>query len=326
MPATRPQRHSLGSFRPFPAPTLANPFQTLERRAPRLSGILRQLSKRQDVRRLRAQIMLSILRLRCPLVGRPGATWYVPGAVARLGVKGLRRLWSSLWREDPPSLKSFRRHVAALVNACCLVVSPGDWIPTRWTAPAEFRPRHPDTIHVVDTDAQAEWLGGPARFLELQTPEARTNPGAWQKTLGRWRETPPVQTLLFAPSLLERRSSEGGGHKLGTRKALDDGQAQAGVPAQVAAAELEQLLTRRRPASAHEIQRSLFEAGVFLRGPNRSELLRDPVRLLGAVAMLARALRRVDPPRARAGFLVFAFRRASPGERDGALRILGGGA
>jgi hypothetical protein len=304
--------HSLPGVRAFPEAIRTEPLLILEHKIARLSSVVRQLSPRRDACRTRAQILLSVLRLRCPFHGTPASSWYVPGAVARLGARGLHRSWPALWLEPAPAVKTFKRHLRSLVDSCCLLVSPGDWLPSRSALQVDFWPRYPDTIHIVDTDEQAEWLAGPARFLELQFPKARTNPTVWWERFSRWRSCPPVQTLLFAPSTES------------LRPAADDRRIQPSGSSVVAASALERLVRNFRRLDQHQVEVSLLEAGVHLTGPNRRLLFGDPLRLMGAVAILAQALRRASPPRARAGFLVYAFRRARPGERDGALRVLTG--
>jgi len=284
-PTNRPHRNR--GVRAFSRSVHQDPFFHLEQEHRRLGLVVAQLSRRRDGRRALSQVILALLRLRCPPEERTTRSWYVPGAVSRLGARGLRRFWPQLWQEPSPCLKTLRRHLRKLEGGCCIVCSPGDWLPSRGLRGG----RYPDTIHLVDREVDAEWWAASGRLLLQQHPEVRHDPRRWRRVIGDWRHRRPVQGHLFVEQLASSWSSE--------------------VPVRGDEEEAARRLATvvRQPAMLAEktsALRALAGAGCMLHGPKRDDVLRDRPRLAGAIALLSVALRRPRPPRDRAAFLVFA--------------------
>lgn len=293
-----------------PLLTRALPFDALEAlagRSRRLADLVESISRRADVRSLRARLLLLLLELRCPPRVRPRRPWYVPGAVARLGVEGLRRAWRAFYGEEPPCPRTVRAHLGLLERCRALVRSPGDWA----AEPGEgrYRPRHADTLHVLEDEASVElWEGRGAPALRAH-PEARANPDAWRKHVGSWRRPGRAAQLeLF-----------GQGTPVGVPDQVGRGKA--------AGASLARALDALGPGTAVEALdalRVLGEHGACIRGRPTWELAADRRRLLGAGWLLALALARGDSIRNRAAWLVRAHRHADRTELDQArARALG---
>lgn len=273
-------------------------------------------SRRSDVRRTRARIALLLLRLRCPLAARPRRSWYVPGAVARLGTDGLRRVWRSHFGEEPPHRRTIQRHLGALELAAVLVRAPGDFQETMADPRhPERRPRYPDTFHVLASGPEATWWARVGRELLRRRPDVRSNPHAWAMVFGDWRKR------------LER-----GGWQRSLFPELDEdiGAAPGHDPVRMEPHELER--SRGRAAVLREALRAradqlglssaLAAAGCQLRGRWSFEVLRRFERLEGATAMLVLALERGDRVRNAGGWIVRAWRHAAASELRGALAFV----
>lgn len=296
-----------------------DPLEALARRNVRLANLVESISRRRDVRRRRAQILLLLVERVCPVGCRPRRSWYVPGAVARMGPEGIRRVWCDRFGEEPPSERTVRSHLGTLESACAIQRAPGDFLPCRRSLEhPERRPRYPDTIHVLESDqAAAFWADEGEGRLERH-PDARVNPHRWAMLFARWRAEAATSPLLEAapqvpanaPPRLPVRPSEGG-------KGLDPSERDEDVARGVVA------LLRRAPSSPFAFVAALRELGVPLRGPVVPALLRDYDRLAGATALLALGLNRSGQRvRNRAGWLVRQFRHASPAELADALRAV----
>lgn len=282
----------------------------LRQLAPRLVDVLEATTRRADVRATRARLLRVLLRARCPLDGVRQRPWYVPGAVARLGARGLARAWCATFPSvEPPSARRLRGHLAALERDLLLVRAPGDWLPRLGgTGGALRRYRWPDTFHVLESDAAAEFWATTGAGILAAHPEARTNPTAWRAHFADWRGRRPVQRELFAE--LARK--------------LDVARPAVGASL-VDLRHAEQL--RRvaiAPASARpaELLAGLEAAGCALRGKNRELATRQPERLRGAAAVLCGVLRRGRPVKNGSGFLVAVWRRAPAEELAAALEQL----
>lgn len=280
----------------------------LSRRSVLLAGLVEAASRRRDVRELRAQIVLLLLKLRCPLGARPGKSWYVPGAVARLGAEGLLRAWEGFFGEEPPCLRSMRSHLGALEQSGILRRSPGDWMVWRDPAHPERRPRWPDTLHVLDGEDASEFWAGPGQKLLDLYPAAKSSPDVWRRLFGNWR-TAGAQLVL-------------------------DFEAQGAVAAPRARANAEEVPEQRERGiklaralkRSHEplaVLTALSECGVDLRGGAGFRAAGAPRRLRGAAAVLARALMRGDRIRNLSGWLWRVFEDGEPAELAAACAWIG---
>lgn len=293
-----PSTRARGPLLPFPEAERIDPLGALEAALPRIAAVLRATSSRRDVLATRSSIVLLVWRLRCPAQGRPRRSWYVPGAVTRQGAAGLRAAWRMRLESEPPSEKTLRRHLAALERACVLVTSPGDWIPYRRPIPAQ-RPRYPDTVHLLDDERAATWWAEVGADRLEAHPECAHNPDAWAQRFGDWRgEAAAFERQPELPFPEGDPEPEPGSGEL--------------------ADELETL--SREARRGLELLARLGGLGIGIRGRPALELAGNATRLRGAVAMLARALRRGDSVRSPAGWIVRAYRRADGSELATALR------
>ena len=305
------------SLLPFPRAERIDPLDALAARARRLADVVEAVSRRRDVRELRAQILLLLLAMRCPPGVRPIRTWYVPGAVARVGARGLVRAWRTYWGEDPPSERTVRRHLGALEQAGAIVRAPGDWLPTP-RADIDARGwRYPDTVHLLCEEWAAQWWAreGWARLEEH--PEARRNPSRWRELIGDWRARARAQQGELFPDLVAQLSAD-----RTTAEASEEPRRDRAKPM---ARDLADLVVRR--AGSLELLSCAARVGVHVRGANAYSLARDPVRLRGATAILVLALEAWASgrgPRIRrpAGYLVRAYRHATARELEFAQRSL----
>lgn len=304
--------------RPFPpqrelsVPTAvrSSSLAELSKRSVLLAALVEAASRRRDVREVRAQIVLLLLALRCPLASTPGKPWYVQGAVARLGAEGLLRAWIGYFGEEGPCLRSMRSHLGCLEQSGILQRSPGDWLPWRRDeAHPERRPRWPDTFHVLDGEKATEYWAGPgARLLELN-PAARHSPDAWRKLFARWRSDFVQHVLALT----------GESAPASPRRAAANSEEGAAVRARGTA--LARSLVRARGPC--DVLSAVAAAGAELRGPASFQAAGNLRRLRAAAAMLARALCRGDRVRCGGGWLWRAFTDASRKEEQDALRWLG---
>lgn len=322
------------SLLPLAEPQRVDPFACLEARARRAAQVVAAISRRRDVRERRAQIVLLVQALSCPWGTRPRRTWYVPGACVRTGAEGLWRAWRAFYGgEDPPTVRTIRAHLSVLERACVLVRSPGDWIPW-WPDPEhpERRPRYPDTLWLLETDAAAEWWAAVGRARLAEHPKARRNPDLWRRLFAGWRaeasrfqleldfDRPAAQDPADLQALL---AGLFGPASRGPAEARppepETGGARRGAPGAPEAL-IELAAGLRRQAGPLELLGLLAEAGCRIRGPNFHRLAREPVRLLGAAALYLVACRRGDRIRNRPGWLVTAFDRATGRELGGAFQ------
>ena len=306
MNQTRPpsdHRSATGALS-VPALLPLEPLELLAGRSRRLADLVESVSRRRDVRELRARLLVLLLELRCPVKGRPRRPWYVPGAVARLGVEAMRRAWRGFYGLEAPCPRTIRSHLGVLERVLAVVRQPGDWVELDRPA-GEWRPRHADTLHVLEDDeAVAAWVEHGAELVRRH-PETRTNPDAWRRRVGAWRRRPrAVQLELF-----EGGRAEGLPDRVGERR--EQGEALA---ASLGVQE------RAGARDALELLRVGQDAGVVLRGRPSFELAQDRPRLAGALALLARALVRGDAVRSTAAWLVRAYRHAGRTELEAARR------
>lgn len=304
------ERKNIEGAKPRPARA---PLDELARLAPRLAAVVESCSKRRDVRTARSRILVVLLEARCPRNVAPRRPWYVPGAVARMPIAVQRQAFRQRWGEEPPSERRWRDHLRELERALAIVRAPGDPIPQLRPNPSgEPRAwRYPDTVHLLDDDADAEWWAAQGAFLVAQHPEVRVSAAAWRLHLGDWRERRPVQLELFA--LLDRVAArmDVRGNGPPPVRSLDDGRA-AAVLAAVATGE----------GPARDALERMAAAGVEVRGRMRPILLARPERLRGAAGLLALALRRQRPVRNRTGFIVSVWRSARDAELSAARAAL----
>ena len=75
--------------RPEPAIQRQGWLDDLARRSIRLATIVQAASRRRDVRELRTKLLLLLFGRRCPSGGTIERAWYVPGAVARMGIEAI---------------------------------------------------------------------------------------------------------------------------------------------------------------------------------------------------------------------------------------------
>lgn len=286
---------------PFTEAERLDPFGHLEARAPRMANAILATSRRRDVRERRSQLVLLLMAMACPVGRRPLKSWYVPGGVARNGAEGIRRAWDGFWGEEPPSLRTVRSYLGELEAAAVLVRSPGDWLPMmRDPEHPERRPRYPDSFHLLRSDASAEWWSGPGRLLLERNPGARCNPDTWRALFQGWRsraENGQLELVALIAAGEPRPAAPTRG--IGSRGKVDGAQAAAQTEdaATIAAA----VRARRGPMA---LLLTLAATGCRLEGGNAAKLVATPELLEGAALLLARALRRGDRIRNRAGWLV----------------------
>ncbi len=283
------------------------PLELLAGRSRHLATVVEATSRRGPVRSRRAQLLLLLLRLRCPTDSRPKHSWYVPGAVARLGAEGIRRAWKGFFGEEPPSLRTVRSYLGLLEQACAIVREPGEPMP--WHPDPkhpERRPRYPDTFHVVESERASRWWAdvGHQRLDELG--ERRHLSSCWRAMLGDWRsEVSKTQLELYR---LERVDE------------LDEIS-----PAERSTELVASLRCARGPFDLLAAARA---AGAHLGHVASIELAADTSRLAASLAMLAITLQREERGRAttrvrsRGRWLLWAFRHATPTEHAAALEAL----
>lgn len=282
-------------------------------------------------------VLLLVRAASCPVGTRPRRAWYVPGASARLGAGGIRRAWRGYFEEDPPTERTIRAHLRVLEDLLALVRSPGDWLPVRTSSPLH-RPRYPDTLHLVETDIEAEWwvrVGGPRLDRD---PRAERNPDRWRARFGRWRAEARSSGDASQGSLFD--APPGGQEGRGTGVAaiadvlaglLPPGKRMAEtrtrpageLPSATGALALARVV--RGGAHALEVLAHLRLAGAQIRGPNYARLAESPARLRGAAALFVHAILRGDRIRSPGGWVVRAFDAAPRAELDAAIARLGTG-
>jgi len=291
-----------------------DPVAFLEERSRRLANIVEATSRRKDVREFRARLLILLLEMRCPLNLPPNRRWYVPGAVARVGPEGLRRAWHTYFGEEPKSIRTFRAHLSALEQSLAIMRSPGDWIPIYTTSP-EKRPRHADTIHILESDRSAIWWEEVGRDRMAKKPKTRHNPDKWALAFETWRTDAATERRdLFSILRAAESTTE--------PVPLEAYEEPEKVSAKIAARGLATLL--RDKAEPLDLMIGLRKAGCPLRGRNTWTIASDRKRFEGSVALLACALARGDRIRSRAGWLVRAWRTAGLAELVQAVGIIRG--
>jgi len=308
----------------------------LAERSPRLACAVEAASRRRDCRELRSRLLLLLLALACPPRGEPRRSWYVPGAVARLGAEGLERAWRGFYGGGAPSLRTIRKHLGELEGACALVRRPGDWMPrARDPEHPERRPRYPQTFELLEQDRDAEWWAREGRHMLAAHPEARANPDAWRRLFRGWRERaarlerepmlPFEEGLLDVPPQVRADPSSSGSLRQAAGFAADSGGPEssanqtghkASSPVRGRSAPSAEQLERARAIGRAAMEREplrclalLRAAGADVRGSGAQlELARCPERLAAAARLLARALERGDVVRNRAGWILRAVR------------------
>lgn len=307
---------------PRPASTRDLADATLDELAGRARSVadrVEAVSRRADVLLFRARLVLLIMDLSCPLgCRRPRKPWYVPGACARLGARGLRRAWSGRWGEDPRSLRTFRSHLGALERACVLVRSPGDRICCRLDPEhPERRPRYADTLTVLRTEREAAWWAMIGLPLLDRHPECRRSPERWRMILGRWRDRLREPAQLDLPF--------GGGHATSAGRSVPErGPSPPADPLEGVerAARIVGALRSAEGRGELALSCALARVGVRLDGAASFRVAARPDRVRGAAAMLAVAYARGDRVRNPGGWFLRAWRHAALGEMCLALRAL----
>lgn len=294
-----------------PPAAAVEPLEELAARHHRFAIVVDASSSRRDAKATRARIVLLLLELRCPLAGTPRKRWYVPGAVARVGWRGLSDRWLKRFGEQAPSERALRGHLAQLESACILQRAPGDYLPVRRElVAAGKRPRYPDTFHILAGEAESEWWADAGERILENHPDAKTNPRRWREVLGDWRN------WIGQPGLPFPRG---------------DGSAEANVPRGTPCRPTpptEKQLAARVVAAAGArgplgVISALHRAGVALEARAASQAARDHARLAGATAMLGAAIARGPKISNPAGWLLRAFRHAKPAELEAAANAAG---
>ena len=280
---------------PDPSTSECPSLELLASRCRRFADLVESISRRRDVRETRSQLLLLLLELRCPAGGRPRRGWYVRGAVARVGIATLRRRWV-LRFGAAPSERTIRAHLGVLERARAIVRAPGDWLPVE-PGSRPWRPRHPDTIHLLEDEAALEaWMAMGPKVIQRH-PGAKRDPDLWRRHLRTWRERGRQLELFGTPEGLPDRveEQEERGKRILAALATEGGRSTDG---------------------ALNLFHALEAAGVRLRGRPSFEVAVDPGRLRGAAYLLARALVRGDWIRNRAAWIVRAFRHAPDWELE----------
>jgi hypothetical protein len=265
-----------------------NALEDLFGRSVRLATVVQAASRRRDVRELRARLCLLLLKLRCPLRGIPGRSWYIPGAVVRLGISGIARAWRGFFGEAPPAERTLRAHLGTLEKACAIIRAPGDWIPT---APGAPRLRHADTFHVIEDERDATWWARDGLAVLDQHPEARTNASTWRRLFRAWRERARDPQALFSFPSASTRPDQAS-PVTATR---EDGK------------KLRDALESKAPLAVLQALRSI---GAAPDGRVLFQIAEDDSALRKAAARMAGELERRTRIRNRPGWFVWAFREA----------------
>lgn len=298
---------------------VTEPLALLEQLSRRLANVVSAISRRRDVRDIRARLLLVLLARRCPERGRPQRPWYVPGAVARMSPDSIRRAWREMFGEEPPVERSIRVHLATLEQACAIARQPGDWLPYLFPDedPAK-RPRYADTIHLLVDDRDAEWWAIEGAAILRAHPEVRRSPRAWRQQVGDWRRKARERQLDLFPSLVRgvtaamASTAKGGNPHAPNAIAHRDPEAAKPI-----------LAALRRKATPAELLATLGEVKARIEGPAAWHCLRRVERFRGACALLASALVRGDRIRSRAAWLMSALRSATSSELAAALERAG---
>lgn len=280
------------AIRPAPLADADADLRRLAARSQRLSLLVEASSARADTRRARSRLLLLLLSLACPRDATPSRSWYVPGAVARLSVEGIRRAWARAWRGEPCT-RTLRRHLQALEGVLAIVREPGQRL-AHLRRPGRA-PRFPDTIHVLENEAEGLWWEKSGSEVLRRHPELRTSPEAWASRLGAWRSLAHSRQLeLFAEP---RAPLAMPGHELPPTSPA----------AQAASARLVVQGLRR---GGLELLEALAAAGAHLPAQAQAEALAGPSRFSRAAALYALALSRGDRIRDGWAWIRAALRRA----------------
>lgn len=287
----------------------------------RLADLIAAISRRSDVRATRAKILVLIAARRCPRGARQlRQQWYVRGAAARFGADRIAAEWPGRFGEPAPSIRTIRKHLGDLEQACALARAPGDWMPVvKDPEHPERRPRYPDTLVLLETDREASWWASVGADLRRRNPDTRCNPDRWRMVFGSWRRRVELDEAadvgpLFAWAAQEAASGDSPAAPPQVRR----GAAESAHELAAAVA---------RGDDAFDLQRALAQCGARLGGANSFRAAANPRRLAGAAALLALALGRDDGDprrriRNRAGWLWRAFRFASEDEIEQARRAV----
>ena len=286
---------------------------------------------------VRSRLLLILLSHRCPVGVPPRRAHYVPGAVVRLGVDGIRRAWRGEFGGDPPSVRSLRTHIAALERNLAIMRSPGDFLEQSYPEHPERRPRQAQTLHLLETDRAAAWWAREGVRILRENPKARTNPFLWRRLLGNWRDRAKELQLdlLDAQEALEAMpepTTTNTGEAPGmvpeaVPSTARPARQQSGSPEPLPDVRLVRglKLVATGKGDAVEAIAALRRAGVPLQGGRLVMQLANYMdRTRGAAAMLAVALARGDRIRSVAGWYVRAFKRATNDEFRDALRLVHG--
>lgn len=286
-----------------------DPLELLAGRSRRLADLVESISRRKDVRDLRARLLVLLLELRCPARGRPLRRWYVPGAVARLSLEAMRRAWRGFYGLEAPCARTLRSHLGVLERCLALVRQPGEWVEQTEYHPNEWRPRYADTLHLLEDDeAMERWrLAAPAL---AKHPEAKTNPDAWRRHVGAWR-TRERSRQLELPLAAAEAHPEGLPDRVWDAERKGRGEALARAVGAVA---------DKPDHDALDVLRVLVAHRVTFQPRSMLELAADRPRLLGSAALLAFALVRGDAVRSAPAWLLRAHRLAKRDELERAVR------
>lgn len=327
----------------MPVPRIAHeeraqvePLDLLAAQCRRLAEVVSAISRRRDVRTVRSRLLILLLNHRCPLGTTPRHAYYVPGAVVRMGVDGIRRAWRGEFGEEPPSVRSLRTHLAVLERNLAIMRSPGDFIEQTYPDHPERRPRMAQTLHLLETDRAAAWWAREGMRLLRENPKARTNPFLWRRLLGNWRERAKdlqldlldaQEALEAMPETIETPGEAPGMVPEAVPSTARPARQESGSPEPSTDVRLVRGLksVALSRGDAIETITALRRAGVPLQGGRLVMQLASYMdRTRGAAAMLAVALARGDRIRSVAGWYVRAFKSATTDEFRDALRLLHG--
>lgn len=296
----KPAARANDDTRTAPLALSRDPLELLAAESRRFADVVESISRRSDVRALRARLLLVLLSLRCPVRSHPRRSWYVKGAVARVGIEGLRRVWRTTYGHQAPCARTLRAHLGALERALLIIRSPGDWVELGDFGRRDgWRPRQADTIHLLEDEDAALWWRAEGLALLDEHPRARTNPDSWRLVVGSWRgRKPSRQLMLFEPAAnLERTPMD---------------EYPEGLPDRVGEDRHKKLrLALGRMAADGEplaTMGALMAMGIKPDARSQWDLAADPERLEGAAALLLRALERGDSIRNPTGWILRAFR------------------
>ena len=289
---------------------LKDPVSALESRNPWVADQLEGVTSRQDALYIRAAILTQLHRGAAPNTTSPlQQPWYRPGAVARMGAKGVLRRWSKEFG-IPPTVDTIQSHLKFLHDHCLIALGPGDWRPTR-VAGSFVRARYPDTIYLLTNEEEAIWWAETGEARMRSNPKARTNPSEWERLFHNWRgeaigiasgadtATEPL-SAVFGPDPSDSPPL--------TPQGLETSDSTLTAAEAIAAKDLGGLLG------------ALKAKGVEYRGGSLMKIQKTPERLFGSVAMYLQAVEAGREVASTGGWIWTVFQNGSIAEMDEAVK------